>query len=93
MWMSLAILFFLISIFTSLLVYYSLRRITQYEELILEIQQVIKFSTDKMKLVDAKGHYESDDETGFFFEQLKQIQLSLDGIFEEQETEDAKKEN
>ena len=92
MWMGLAILFFLISIFTSVLVYYSLRRITQYEELILEIQQVIKFSTEKMKLVDSKGHYESDDETGFFFEQLKQIQLSLDGIFEE-EIQDAKKES
>ena len=93
MWIGLTILFFLISIFTSLLVYYSLRRITQYEEFILQIQQVIKFSTDKMKLVDSKGHYESDDETGFFFKQLKQIQLSLDGIFEEQETQDAKKEN
>ena len=92
MWIGLTILFFIISIFTSLLVYYSLRRITQYEELILEIQQVIKFSTDKMKLVDSKGHYESDDETGFFFEQLKQIQLSLDGIFEE-EMQNAKKEN
>ena len=91
MWWLLTILFFLISIFTSTLVYYSLRRITQYEELILEIQQVIKFSTDKMKLVDAKGHYESDDETGFFFEQLKQIQLLLDGVFEEEIT-DAKKE-
>ena len=92
MWIGLTILFFIISIFTSLLVYYSLRRITQYEELILEIQQVIKFSTDKMKLVDSKGHYESDDETGFFFEQLKQIQLSLDGIFEE-EMQNSKKEN
>ena len=90
MWWLLTILFFLISVFTSTLVYYSLRRITQYEELILEIQQVIKFSTDKMKLVDSKGHYESDDETGFFFEQLKQIQLALDGIFEE-ETQDDKK--
>ena len=90
MWIGLTILFFLVSVFTSSLVYYSLRRITQYEELILEIQQVIKFSTDKMKLVDSKGHYESDDETGFFFEQLKQIQLSLDGIFEE-ETKNAKK--
>ena len=92
MWIGLTILFFLISVFTSVLVYYSLRRITQYEELILEIQQVIKFSTEKMKLVDSKGHYESDDETGFFFKQLKQIQLSLDGIFEE-EMQDAKKEN
>ena len=67
MWWLLTILFFIISVFTSVLTYYSLRRITQYEELILEIQQVIKFSTDKMKLVDSKGHYESDDETGFFF--------------------------
>ena len=92
MWMSLAILFFLIAVFTSVLLRYSLRRITQYEELILQIQQVIKFSTEKMKLVDSKGHYESDDETGFFFQQLKQIQLSLDGIFEE-ETQDAKKES
>ena len=93
MWIFLTILFFLISIFTSLLVYYSLKRITQYEEFILQIQQVIKFSTEKMKLVDSKGHYESDDETGFFFEQLKQLQLSLDEIFETEETENAKKEN
>ena len=92
MWIGLTILFFIISIFTSLLVYYSLRRITQYEELILEIQQVIKFSTDKMKLVDSKGHYESDDETGFFFEQLKQIQILLNDIFEEEKL-NAKKEN
>ena len=91
MWWLPTILFFLISVFTSVLTYYSLRRITQYEELILEIQQVIKFSTDKMKLVDSKGHYESDDETGFFFEQLKQIQLSLDGIFEEEATDDKKR--
>ena len=91
-WWILTTLFFLISVVSSTLLFYSLRRITQYEEFILQIQQVIKFSTDKMKLVDAKGHYESDDETGFFFKQLKQIQLSLDGIFEE-ETQDAKKEN
>ena len=90
-WWILTTLFFLISVASSTLLFYSLRRITQYEEFILQIQQVIKFATDKMKLVDAKGHYESDDETGFFFEQLKQIQLSLDGIFEE-EMQDAKKE-
>ena len=91
MWWLLTILFFIVSVVSSTLLFYSLRRITQYEEFILQIQQVIKFATDKMKLVDAKGHYESDDETGFFFEQLRQIQLSLDGIFEE-ETKDGKKE-
>ena len=86
MWIGLTILFFIISIFTSTLVYYSLRRITQYEELILEIQQVIKFSTDKMKLVDAKGHYKSDDETGFFFQQLKDLQMLFKEIFENEPT-------
>jgi len=91
MWIILTIIFFLISIFSSTTLYFSLKRITQYEELILQIQQVIKFATDKMKLVDAKGHYESDDETGFFFEQLKQIQLSLDGIFEEETIDDKKR--
>ena len=91
MWITLTIIFFLISIFSSTTLYFSLKRITQYEEFILQIQQVIKFATDKMKLVDVKGHYESDDETGFFFQQLKQIQLSLDGIFEEETTDDKKR--
>ena len=49
-----------------------------------------------MKLVDSKGHYESDDETGFFFKQLKELQLTLDGVFETeqlQEKTDADKKN
>ena len=47
-----------------------------------------------MKLVDNKGHYESDDETGFFFQQLRDLQLLLDNIFETDNTGDnnAKKE-
>ena len=91
MWIAFSIIFFLISVISSTILYFSLKRITQYEEFILQIQQIIKFATDKMKLVDVKGHYESDDETGFFFEQLKQIQLSLDGIFEEETTDDKKR--
>ncbi len=41
-----------------------------------------------MKQVDAKGHYESDDETGFFFKQLKELQELLNGIFENVEGEE-----
>ena len=93
MWWVFFILFILISIVSSTLLFYSLKRINQYEDLITQFQQIITFSTEKMEAVDTKGHYESDDETGFFFEQLKQIQLSLDEIFESEETEDAKKEN
>jgi len=88
MWWIFFILFFLISIVTSVLLFYSLRRVTQYEDLIIQFQQIITYATERMKLVDSEGHYESDDETGFFFEELKQLQLQLDDIFESEENND-----
>ena len=94
-WWILTILFFLISVSSITLVYFSLKRINQYEGFIIELQNIIEFATTKMKQVDAKGHYEADDETGFFFEQLKQLQELLNGIFENEEEENsnsAKKE-
>tara|TARA_R100001082_G_C4337424_1_gene148488 strand:- start:759 stop:1058 length:300 start_codon:yes stop_codon:yes gene_type:complete len=87
MWWLLTILFFLISVASTTLVYFSLRRINQYESLIVEFQQIIVFATEKMKLVDSRGHYEADDETGFFFEQLKQLQELLNGVFENETNE------
>ena len=87
-WWILTILFFLISVGSTTLVYFSLRRINQYEGLIIEIQNIIEFATTKMKQVDAKGHYEADDETGFFFQQLKELQELLNGIFENEEIEE-----
>ena len=88
MWWIFFILFLLISIVTSTLLFYSLRRVTQYEDLIIQFQQIISYASERMKLVDSKGHYESDDETGFFFEELKQLQLQLDDIFESEENND-----
>ena len=91
-WWIFFVLFFLISVVSSTLLFFSLRRINQYEDLIVQFQQIVTFASEKMKLVDSKGHYESDDETSFFFEQLKDLQTLLTDIFEE-ETVDAKKEN
>ena len=88
MWWLLTILFFLIGVSSITLVYFSLRRINQYEGLIIQIQNIIEFATTKMKQVDDKGHYESDDETGFFFQQLKELQELLNGIFENNEVEE-----
>ena len=97
MWWVFFILFFLISVVTSTLLYFSLRRINQYESLILQFQQIVTFATEKMKQVDSKGHYEADDETGFFFKQLKDLQLLLDNVFEvditDEESKDAEKES
>ena len=81
-------LLFLISMVSSILLYFALRRINNYENLIIEFQQIIQFSTEKMKQVDTRGHYEADDETGFFFEQLKELQELLNGIFENEEIEE-----
>ena len=86
-WWILTILFFLISVGSTTLVYFSLRRINQYESFIIELQTIIEYATTKMKQVDSKGHYEADDETGFFFQQLKELQELLNGIFENEEEE------
>ena len=71
-----------------MVIFYALRRINQYENLLVEFQQIVEFASKKMKVVDSKGHYESDDETGFFFEELKKLQELLDTLFE---TEQEKK--
>ena len=88
MWWFLFIVFLLISLFSSIALYYALRRINQYEILILDIEKTITFATEKMKLVDSQGHYESDDETGFFFEQIKSLQVMLDDIFAKEGVEE-----
>ncbi len=75
-------LLILFGLFCGVALFYALRRINQYENFILNIQNIISSSTQRMKQVDSTGHYESDDETGFFFEQLKQIQLMLNDLFE-----------
>jgi len=87
-WTILFVLFILVSVISSVLLFYSLRRVTQYEDLIVQFQQIITYATERMKVVDSTGHYESDDETGFFFEELKQLQLQLDDIFENEENND-----
>ena len=88
MWWLLTILFFLISVASTTLVFFSLRRINQYENLITQFQQIVTFATEKMKQVDASGHYESDDDTNFFFKQLKDLQKVLDDIFETEQLQE-----
>jgi len=89
--MILEITLIILLLFISYMLVLSMRRINQYEDLILQIQQIITFATNKMKQVDSTGHFEADDEVGFFFEELKTIQLSLDSVFvQTEENENAK---
>jgi|TARA_R100000030_G_scaffold68672_1_gene52445 hypothetical protein len=41
------------------------------------ISRVIELSDERLKKVDAKGSFESDDEIGFFFKEVKEIQEVL----------------
>ena len=68
--------------FISYMLMLCLRRVNQYENFILKIQQIIEISSQRLTAVDARGHYESDDETNFFFQQLKDIQEILNSLFE-----------
>ena len=42
-----------------------------------QFSRIIEISDEKLKKIDYKGSFKSDDEVGFFFEQIKKIQEIL----------------
>jgi len=48
-----------------------------YLEYLDKMSRVIESAEVKIKKIDTKGSFESDDEIGFFFKQIKQIQEIL----------------
>jgi hypothetical protein len=64
---------------------YNLLKKTENQEDIIEfyknymenISNVIDFSDKKLKEIDAKETFKSDDEIGFFFDQVKYLQNQL----------------
>ena len=71
--------------------FYALKRITNYEIIILHINDTIENIKHQLKLIDDKGHFESDDEVGFFFDGIKQLGEQLEELFET-EVDDDKEE-
>ena len=45
-----------------------------------KISDTIELAEKKMIDIDAKGSFKSDDEVGFFFEQIKTIQTALNSF-------------
>jgi hypothetical protein len=45
-----------------------------YLDYLDKLSRVIEVSETKMKEIDAKGSFSSDDEVGFFFQQIKGLQ-------------------
>ena len=57
-----------------------LRKVENAEDIVVnyliyldKISKVIEMSDQRLKKVDAKGTFKSDDEVGFFFQEIKQI--------------------
>jgi hypothetical protein len=54
--------------------------IITYERYMVNLSNTIKDSDKRLKEVDLKGSFESDDEVGFFFITLKEIQDQLNNF-------------
>ena len=85
------VFFILVSLMSSIFLFYALRRINFIESIISEFQRIIEYSSNKLKTIDDSGHFESDDEVGFVFEQIKDLQFILDSLFESVEENDVVK--
>ena len=82
------ILLGVITLLFSVITFYALKRINQYENIILNINNTIESINRQLKLIDDKGSFEADDEVGFFFDELKQLGEQLEELFETEEVDD-----
>ena len=48
--------------------------IVGYSDYLDKLSKIIEFSDEKIKKLDQRGMFSSDDEIGFFFKQVKAIQ-------------------
>lgn len=51
--------------------------LSAYQSFITQFQKQVIASDKKLKEIDSKGLFDSDDEIGWFFTQLKEIQKNL----------------
>jgi len=86
------ILFVILAIFFAIISFYALRRINEYENIILNINNTIESINRQLKLIDDKGHFEADDEVGFFFDEVKQLGNQLEELFITEEVDNETQE-
>ena len=81
----LSIIFAILSIILAYFTWNLMRKVEQYEDIaqyqqnyIENISTIIGESSKRLQEVDGRGTFESDDEVGFFFNTLKEVQRVLD---------------
>ena len=80
----------IVAVFLGVVTFYALRRINMYENIILNINNTVESIKLQLKVIDDKGTFESDDEVGFFFKEVKQLGKDLDNLFETEVEENEK---
>ena len=81
----------IVATLSGVVTFYALRRINAYENIILNISNTIESIKLQLKVIDDKGTFESDDEVGFFFKEVKQLGNELNSLFETEVEENEKK--
>ena len=79
------------AVFFGVVTFYALRRINAYENIILNISNTVESIKLQLRTIDDKGTFESDDEVGFFFTEIKQLGNELNSLFETEVEENEKK--
>ena len=51
--------------------------LVSHQEFINKVEEHIIFSNDRLKEIDKRGTFKSDDEIGWFFNEIKKIQNDL----------------
>ena len=54
--------------------------LVSYQVYLNKISGIIELSDKKLKEIDHKGSFESDDEIGFFFQSVKQLQEAINAF-------------
>jgi len=52
--------------------------VERYQQYLTSVDSAIKLSSKRLKEIDVRGMFSSDDEIGWYFSQIKEIQEILD---------------
>lgn len=54
--------------------------IISYEQYMIKLSEIIEISDKKLQEIENKGTFDSDDEVGFFFKFIKELQSQINNF-------------
>lgn len=59
-----------------------IKKVEFYEDWIVAFRNRVNYANDKIKEIDIRGSFESDDEIGFIYKTIRQLSEDLDKFVE-----------